>query len=203
MVESNSTIEAEWLLASHIIGLSLPSEAGVIKALLQRQRPDGSWGVYPGAPDGDVNSTVEVYAALRAKGFDPQCGELVRARAWMLEHDAIRKIRVFTKYWLAMLGVWPWEHTPNLPPEIIRLPVWFPFSIYNFAQWARATVMPLTIVSARRPVWPLPGQSKLEELFPCQYDDFDFSIPAKPARVLSLEWLFLKIDRARCTRRRN
>jgi squalene-hopene/tetraprenyl-beta-curcumene cyclase len=115
MVESNSTIEAEWLLASHIIGFSLSSEAGIIKALLQRQRPDGSWGVYPGAPDGDVNSTVEVYAALRAKRFHPQCDELARARAWIVEHDAIRKIRVFTKYWLAMLGVWPWEHTPNLP----------------------------------------------------------------------------------------
>jgi squalene-hopene/tetraprenyl-beta-curcumene cyclase len=56
--------------------------------------------------------------------------------------------------------------------------------------------MPLTIVSARRPVWPLPDQGKLEELFPCQYDEFDFSIPTRSARVLSLEWLFLKIDRA-------
>jgi squalene-hopene/tetraprenyl-beta-curcumene cyclase len=194
MVESNSAIEAEWLLASYIIGFSLPSEAGVIKALLQRQRPDGSWGIYPGAPDGDINSTVEVYAALRAKGFDPQCDELLRARAWLLQHNAIPNVRVFTRYWLAMLGVWPWEHTPNLPPEIIRLPLWFPFNIYNFAQWARATMMPLTVVSARKPVWPLPGGSRLEELFPCPYEKFDFSIPAKRARVFSLEWLFLKID---------
>jgi squalene-hopene/tetraprenyl-beta-curcumene cyclase len=195
MVESNSTIEAEWLLASHILGFPLPSEAAVIQALLQRQRPDGSWGTYPGAPDGDVNSTVEVYAALRAKGFDPQCDELARARAWLLQHDAMRRLRVFTRYWLAMLGVWPWEHTPNLPPEIIRLPLWFPFNIYNFAQWARATMVPLTVVAARRPVWPLPDGSRLEELFPCPYSEFAFAIPAKDARIFSLEWLFLKIDR--------
>ncbi|GEC59342.1 squalene-hopene/tetraprenyl-beta-curcumene cyclase [Bradyrhizobium japonicum] len=195
MVESNSTIEAEWLLASYIVGFELPSEKDVIGALLQRQRPDGSWGTYPGAPDGDINSTVEVYAALRAKGFDPNCDELVRARAWILEHDAIRNLRVFTRYWLAMVGVWPWEHTPNLPPEIIRLPLWFPFNIYNFAQWARATMVPLTVVAARTPVRPLPGGSKLEELFPCTYEDLDFSIPAKRARTFSLEWLFLKIDR--------
>lgn len=196
MVESNSTIEAEWLLASHFLKFPLPSEDAIVKALLQRQRPDGSWGIYPGAPDGDVNSTIEVYAALRAKGFEPQCDELVRARAWILAHDGIQKLRVFTKYWLAMLGVWPWEHTPNLPPEIIRLPVWFPFSIYNFAQWARATLMPLTIVSARRPFWPLPDGSKLEELFPCPYHEFDFSTHAKPAVFFSLDWLFRKIDRA-------
>lgn len=195
MVESNSSIEAEWLLASHILGFRLPSEDGIIKALLQRQRSDGSWGIYPGAPDGDINSTVEVYAALRAKRFDPDRDELVRARAWLLEHDAIRNLRVFSRYWLAMLGVWPWDQTPNLPPEIIRLPLWFPFNIYNFAQWARATMVPLTVVAARRPVRPLPGGSRLEELFPCPYDQFDFSIPAKRARVLSLEWLFLKIDR--------
>jgi squalene-hopene/tetraprenyl-beta-curcumene cyclase len=97
-----------------------------------------------------------------------------------LAHDGIRKIRVFTKYWLAMLGVWPWEHAPNLPPEIIRLPVWFPFSIYNFAQWARATLMPLTIVSARRPLWPLPDGSRLEELFPCPYHEFDFQPRLNP-----------------------
>jgi squalene-hopene/tetraprenyl-beta-curcumene cyclase len=195
MVESNSTIEAEWLLASHIVGFSLPSEAGIIRALLQRQRSDGSWAIYPGAPDGDINSTVEVYAALRAKGFGPECNELARARAWILDHDGLRNLRVFTRYWLAMLGIWPWEHTPNLPPEIIRFPLWFPFNIYNFAQWARATMVPLAVVSARYPVWPLPDGTKLEEIFPCAYESFDFSIPAKRARVFSLEWIFLKIDR--------
>ena len=195
MVESNSTIEAEWLLASYIMGFSLPSEAGIIKALLQRQRADGSWATYPGAPDGDINSTVEVYAALRAKGLGQDCDELARARAWILDHDGLRNLRVFTRYWLAMLGIWPWEHTPNLPPEIIRFPIWFPFTIYNFAQWARATMVPLAVVSARYPVWPLPGGTKLEELLPCAYENFDFSIPAKRARAFSLEWVFMKIDR--------
>jgi squalene-hopene/tetraprenyl-beta-curcumene cyclase len=195
MIETNSTIEAEWLLASHILGAPLPHEDGVIRALLHRQRPDGSWGIYPGAPDGDVNSTVEVYAALRAKGFDPHGTELTRARDWILRHGGLGKLRVFTRYWLAMLGVWPWEATPNLPPEIIHLPLWFPFNIYNFAQWARATIVPLTVVSARRPVWPLPDGSKLEELFPAGYDNFDFFMPLKVGAFLSPEWIFLKIDR--------
>lgn len=195
MIETNSTIEAEWLLASHILGTPLPNEDGVIRALLQRQRPDGSWGIYPGAPDGDINSTVEVYAALRAKGFDPGGSEMTRARDWILSRGGVGKVRVFTRYWLAMIGVWPWRATPNLPPEIIYLPLWFPFNIYNFAQWARATLVPLTVVSARRPVWPLPSGSKLEELFPDGYDAFDFFIPEKLARFASLEWLFLKIDK--------
>jgi squalene-hopene/tetraprenyl-beta-curcumene cyclase len=195
MIETNSSIEAEWLLASHILDISLPVEEGLIRALLQRQRPDGSWGIYPGAPDGDINSTVEVYAALRAKGFDPQDQELTLAREWILNHGGLANVRVFTRYWLAMIGIWPWEATPNLPPEVIRLPMWFPFSLYNFAQWARATIVPLTVVSARRPVRPLPWGSKLEELFPRGYENFDFYANEKPSAFPSLEWLFAKIDR--------
>jgi squalene-hopene/tetraprenyl-beta-curcumene cyclase len=195
MIETNSTIEAEWLLAGHILGVTLPMEDGLVRALLQRQRPDGAWETYPGAPGGDINSTVEVYAALRLKGFDPNDAVMRRAREWILQHGGLRKVRVFTRYWLAMLGVWPWEATPNLPPEIIRLPLWFPFNIYNFAQWARATLVPLAVITARRPVFPLPSGGRLEELFPAGYANFDFFQPEKKPRVLSLEWMFLKIDR--------
>jgi squalene-hopene/tetraprenyl-beta-curcumene cyclase len=195
VIETNSTIEAEWLLASHILGVTLPHEAGLIRALLQRQRPDGSWGIYPGAPDGDINSTVEVYAALRIKGFDPGDANLTRARDWIFRHGGLIKTRVFTRYWLAMLDVWPWQATPNLPPEVIRLPLWFPFNLYNFAQWARATIVPLTIVSARRPVWPLPPGCRLDELFPDGRENFDFFVAEKKGPLFSAEWIFLKIDR--------
>jgi squalene-hopene/tetraprenyl-beta-curcumene cyclase len=196
MVETNSAIEAEWLLCSHILGVRFPIEDGVIRALLKRQRPDGSWEVYHGAPDGDVNSTIEVYAALRAKGLSPESPEMVKARQWILAHDGMRKVRVFTRYWLALIGVWPWEATPNLPPEIIRFPRWFPFSIYNFASWARATIIPLAIICARRPVFPLPGGNQLEELFPSPRAEFDFRLSSAKPPLLTIERFFWDIDRA-------
>src|SRR5262245_48684084 len=52
-VDTNSCIEAEWLLATYIMGTRLPDEQGVINALIQRQRPDESWQTYVEAPDGD------------------------------------------------------------------------------------------------------------------------------------------------------
>src|SRR5262249_50555775 len=82
-VDTNSCMEAEWLLACYILKYPLPIAAGVIKTLFDRQRPDGSWDVYPGAPTGDINSTVEVYAALRATGHDANQPELRRAREWI------------------------------------------------------------------------------------------------------------------------
>jgi squalene-hopene/tetraprenyl-beta-curcumene cyclase len=195
MVESNSCMEAEWLLCSHILGVDLPMKDGFIRTLLHRQRPDGAWEVFPGAPAGDINSTVEVYAALIAMGEKPDRPELVMARAFILANGGLSKVRVFTRYWMALIGVWPWKDTPNLPPEIIRLPLWFPFNLYNFAQWARATMVPLAVLSARRPVFPLPGGVRLDELFPEGREKFDFSAPVKKAEPWSLEAFFLGVDR--------
>jgi squalene-hopene/tetraprenyl-beta-curcumene cyclase len=49
-----------------------------------------------------------------------------------------------------------WDDLPNLPPEIVRLPAWFPFNLYDWACWARQTIVPLTIVATLRPARPLP-----------------------------------------------
>lgn len=195
MVETNSSIEAEWLLAGHILGAQLPIAEGLIKTLLNRQRPDGSWDIYPGAPEGDLNSTVEVYAALRATGHDQSLPAMRLARDWILAHGGLRNVRVFTRYWLAMLGVWPWRYTANLPPEVIRFPLWFPFNIYNFAQWARATLVPLAVLSAGRPVRRLPDGSRLEELFLEGYERFNFDIPTKASSRFSVEGLFSALDK--------
>ena len=188
-VETNVAMEAEWLLTSHFLGIPVPGEDKVIAGILARQRPDGAWEVYPSAPKGDLNGTVEAYAALRAKGFGPDHPAMVKARDWILKEGGLRNVRVFTRYWLAMIGVWPWAATPNLPPEVIRLPFSIPFNIYHFAQWARATIVPLCVVSARQPVWPLPGGDQLDELFPEGYENFDFFVPAT-SRPCSLEWAF-------------
>lgn len=193
--ETNVAMEAEWLLTSHFLQKPVPGEDKVIAGILNRQRPDGAWEVYPSAPKGDLNGTVEVYAALRAKGFTQDHPAMAKARDWIRAAGGLRDIRVFTRYWLAMVGVWPWAAAPNLPPEVLRLPYWIPFNIYHFAQWARATIVPLCVVSARQPVWPLPNGDLLEELFPEGRANFDFFLPNKPAKKYSLEWAFEQLDR--------
>lgn len=194
-LESNSCMEAEWILAMHILGIrNDPKYDGVVQAIINDQRSDGSWEIYYDAPIGDINTTVESYAALRIAGIDPQSEPLVRARQWILENGGLSGTRVFTRYWLALLGEWPWQHTPALPPEIIFIPTWAPFNLYRFATWARATMLPLALLSARRPVLPpLPGR-RLDELFPGGRDNFDYRLPRKNG-ILSWERFFLITDR--------
>jgi squalene-hopene/tetraprenyl-beta-curcumene cyclase len=194
VLESNCCIEAEWLLAFHVLGYRHPASARIVRGILDRQRGDGSWETYYEAPGGDINATVECYAALRACGIPAEAEPLRRARGWILEHGGLRRIRVFTRYWLALIGEWPWEATPNLPPEIIRFPDGFAFSIYSFASWARATLVPLCVLSARRHCVPLPVDRRLDELFPGGRDAFDYSLPAR-GNWLSWSGFFRTADR--------
>jgi len=192
-LKTNSAIEAEWILAMHFLGIDDdPKYPEVVRSILSEQRSDGSWEVYHEAPAGDVSATVECYAALRAAGLDKDSEPLARARRWILERGALAKVRVFTRIWLALLGEWPWEGTPNLPPELVLLPPWAPLNLYRFASWGRATIVGLCLVSSKRPVRPLPPDRRLEELFPQGRAAVDYSLP-RPRTPLG--WFFHLGDR--------
>ncbi len=194
MLESSYSMEAEWLLAMHLLGYEHPRKEQLVATLLAAQRDDGAWESYYDAPQGDINSTVECYAALRCVGMPAESERLTRAREWIFAHGGLSKIRVFTRYWLALLGEWPWNRTPNLPPEVIANPSWFPFNIYNFASWARATLIPLAVLSARHTTRPLPPERRLDELFPGGRKRMDYRLP-HDVPVFSLKRLFLATDR--------
>ncbi len=193
-LQSSYCIEAEWLLAMHIIGYEHPRKQDLARTLLAGQREDGAWESYYRAPTGDINSTVECYAGLRSIGMPADAEPLVRARKWILANGGLSGVRVFTRYWLALIGEWPWPRTPNLPPEIIFCPKWLPFNIYRFAAWARATLLPLAILSARRTVKPLPADRRLDELFPHGRNRV---YRRRHRRLFPLSWegLFLLADR--------
>lgn len=195
MLESNACMEAEWILAMHFLGITDdPKYDKVVRAILNQQCEDGSWQVYHGASGGDINTTVECYAALRVSGLDPDCKIMQRAREWIFAHGGLANIRNFTKYWLALIGEWPWQATPMLSPEMILLPKWLPFNIYQFASWARGTMVPLSILSARRPVRPLPPERRLDELFPQGRDHQDYHLKRRHP-WWSWEGPFYLIDR--------
>lgn len=193
MLESNCCMEAEWLMAFHVLGIEYPESDGLVRGILAKQRSDGAWETYFDATSGDINTTVESYVALRVSGESPDSAEMRAAREWILGHGGLGKVRVFTRYWLALLGEWPWRKTPNLPPEIIRMPRWFPFSIYNFSSWARATLVPLCILGATRFTRPLPESRRPHELFPEGRENFDYELP-KRGSAWSWETAFRVLD---------
>ncbi len=194
-LETNCCMEAQWLLASVFCGIKYEKNAEIESYILNNQRADGSWDIYFGAENGDVNTTVECYFALRVLGHDTEAEYMARARRWLLKNQWHKHIRVFTKYWLALFGEWPWEYTPALPPEIIYLPKWFPLNIYRFAAWARATILPLCVVTSQKPVMRLPEERRLNELFPEGRSAQVYKAGMKRGRLFSFKSFFNLTDK--------
>ncbi|HET6810846.1 MAG TPA: squalene--hopene cyclase [Acidimicrobiales bacterium] len=155
-LETNVTMDAEDLLLLQFLGILTADDArDAARWIGSQQRADGTWSTFHGGPP-DLSTTVEAYVALRLAGQPADAPHLLRAAAWVRGAGGLESSRVFTRIWLALFGEWRWEDLPALPPEIVLLPPSVPLNIYDFACWARQTIVPLTIVATHRPVRPLP-----------------------------------------------
>jgi squalene-hopene/tetraprenyl-beta-curcumene cyclase len=154
-LETNVTMDAEDLLLRAFLGILDDRELVPAAAWIRsQQREDGTWSNFFGGP-GNLSTTAEAYAALRLAGDPADATHMEKARAFVLDAGGLERTRVFTRLWMALFGLWPWEELPALPPELIFFPRWFPFNVYDWACWARQTLVPLTIVGSFRPVRPL------------------------------------------------
>jgi squalene-hopene/tetraprenyl-beta-curcumene cyclase len=162
-LETNVTMDAEDLLLRYFLGVLDPDVASETARWIRgNQHPEGTWGTFYGSPP-DLSTTVEAYVALRLAGDAPDAPHMRRAAEWVRENGGLAATRVFTRIWLAVVGRWDWESLPVLPPEIMLLPPSVPLNIYDFACWARQTVVALTVVMSNRPSRPLPfGLEELE-----------------------------------------
>src|ERR1700722_3191541 len=153
-LETNVTMDAEDLLLREFLGIR--DELATARAatwIRSQQREDGSWSLFRGGPP-DLSTTVEGYVALRLAGDPPDAAHMLAAAGLVRDLGGLERPRVFTRVWLALFGAWDWDKLPVMPPEMMFLPKWAPLNIYDFACWARQTIVPLTIVFAHRPQRP-------------------------------------------------
>jgi squalene-hopene/tetraprenyl-beta-curcumene cyclase len=149
-LESNVTMTAQHLFWHHVLGLRTGDlDRRIANELLARQRDDGTWAIWFDGP-ADLDTTVEAYAALKLAGVDPG----PTARDFIRSRGGIRRTRIFTRCFLALLGQWPWSRVTPIPVELVLLPPSALFSIYNFSCWARGTFVPLAACRALQPVRP-------------------------------------------------
>lgn len=158
-MQSNSTITAEYIFMRQAMGIDLAADAPDLrKWLLSDQNPDGSWSLGHGLP-GDISTTAEAYLALKILGVPADSHPMRRARVFVLRNGSLSRVRVFTRIFFSMFGLFPWEAVPQLPPELILLPALFPISIYRLSSWARITLVPLLVIAHHQPVFSLPNRS--------------------------------------------
>ena len=164
----------------------------IVNNVKGRQQADGSWSTYYDG-SGDLNVTIQVYLALKLAGISQEEPFMQRAREFVLAQGGITKAGVFTKIWLAIFGQFPWRGTPSMPPEIILLPDWFYFNIYEFASWSRATIVALMVVLTKKPVCSIPEYARIPELYVEPEGKRDYSL-GKIGKLLSWRGFFLLMD---------
>ncbi|CAF0704519.1 squalene--hopene cyclase [Candidatus Methylacidithermus pantelleriae] len=193
----DSTVVSDYLAFHHWWGkIDFEKQARFVKHILDRQLPDGGWSIYPEGPS-ELNATVKAYFALKLGGLSSDEPEMARARSTILRLGGLPACLTYTKLGLALLGVYPWEHLPSIPVEIILFPPWFPFSIYDLSSWTRGMVVPLSVLHHFKPTRFLPQDKQLQELFPYGTNDktvLPFSF-AWGKRVVSKRNIFLAVDR--------
>ena len=181
------------MLLTHFLGAVDPERwRKLARHIIGRQRSDGTWGQFYDAP-GDLSTSTECYFALKLAGYSGDEPFMRKAREFILSKGGVPNTRVFTKIWLALFGQWDWKGIPVLPPEMMLIPNWFPINIYDFASWARATIVPMIILLDRKPVRPVPDSARIDDLYPIVRSRTKYS-NARPKRLVGWETLFYAGD---------
>ncbi|MBI4219381.1 MAG: squalene--hopene cyclase, partial [Chloroflexi bacterium] len=192
-LESNPTMEAEYVFLTHFLGAGDPVRwRKIANFIASRQQMDGGWNQYYRGP-GDLSTSCECYLALKMAGLGADDPVLRRAREFILAKGGVEKARVFTKIWFALLGQWDWKGAPYLPPELILIPNGLPFNIYEFAMWSRSTIVPMSVLLSKRPTRPVTTQASIDELFPRGRDGAVYELPAPGG--IGIERLLYAADR--------
>jgi squalene-hopene/tetraprenyl-beta-curcumene cyclase len=205
-LESNVTMTAEVVLLHKIWGTDKNRPLDKAAAFLRSQQRDhGGWELYYG-DGGELSTTVEAYMALKLLGTAEDDPALVKAKAFILARGGVTKTRVFTKFHLALIGCYPWQGLPTIPPWLMLLPSFkvkldhpfdhspvvnfSTFSIYELSSWARGSTVPLIIVFDRKPIFLLEPTITLDELYVEGVTNANFDLPRKS------DWtdVFIELD---------
>jgi squalene-hopene/tetraprenyl-beta-curcumene cyclase len=192
-LQGDTILESEYVLLLAFLG----REEGEVcrkaaRYILQKQMPEGGWNNYPGGP-ADLSVSVKAYFALKLTGHDPHAPYMQRACQVVRALGGAAGCNSFTKFYLALLGQFPYDNCASVPPEMILLPRLSYINLYAMSSWTRTIVVPLSIFSACKPVRRLPIEKAIPELF--LQPPLTPLWPAKPSgRLLSWTNLFLGID---------
>lgn len=203
-LEGDSILNSEYLLMKVMLGQesapdATPDELQLFDKLCvylrMLQRPDGTWGQYPGSPP-DLSAMVKAYFALKLWGDDRDAPHMTRARDAILAMGGAERINTFSMFYLAGLGQVSWDACPAIPPEVVLLPRWFPFHLDKVAAWTRTMILPLAICTALRPTRRLPSHMGIGELFVDQANRNRLNQSRVPGDPLNWTNIFLTADTA-------
>ncbi len=203
-LQGDTILESEYVFLMAFLGRQ--REDNPVRAaryVLAQQLPHGGWSNYADGPP-DLSVSVKAYFALKLTGVAAVNSPPMRkAREVIRSLGGAAACNSFTKFYLALLGQFPYANCAAVPPELVLLPRWFYVNLYAMSAWTRTIVVPLTIFYAHKPCRPVPPEQGIAELF-LQPPDTPLW-PHPPSRrllswtnfFLGVDWLVKKLDGSR------
>ena len=188
---ADSTLESDFILLEL---WSYPPVNGVWKhaetrkiqkavdAIFARQLSDGGFNIYVEGPS-EISASCKAYFALKVAGVPVADARMSQLRDRILALGGLQAANSYVKVNLSLFDLYPREHTPSIPPELMLLPGGV---IYQMSSWTRAIVIALAIVHSANPKRPVPAGFNLEEIhLPGRVSLFQATIPGSRCAILS------------------
>ena len=188
----DSTLVSDTVAYHHWNGKIDPEwQRKAVNHIFSHQLPDGGWNIYYGGPS-EVNATIKAYLALKLAGVPVTDPRMLKAREVALHFGGVPRMNTFSKLYLALIGLFPWEYVPTIPCEVLLIGKWFHVNFWDMSNWSRGMIVPLAIINHFKPTRPV--KVTLDELYPDGYHERDLALPPDPDKI-SLRNFFLWLDR--------
>lgn len=133
----------------------------MIRYLRNYQNPDGGWGQHTEGHS-TMLGTVLNYVSLRLMGVSAADPQMRSAREWLHGEGGAIATPMWGRVWLCILGLYSWEGVNPIPPELLLLPDWVPFSTGRSWCHSRVIAMPFSYFYGLR--WSAPDHPLLQAI---------------------------------------
>uniref|UniRef100_A0A2C9U6S1 Terpene cyclase/mutase family member n=2 Tax=Manihot esculenta TaxID=3983 RepID=A0A2C9U6S1_MANES len=159
--------------------LSSEHKKEMIGYIYNHQNEDGGWGFHIESHS-TMLCTALNYVALRLLGEGPEAGKdgaVANARKWILDRGGAVSIQIWGKIYLSVLGVYEWAGCNPVPPEIMLLPSFLPFSPVKLWCYLRTIYTPIAYLYGKKFVGPITDLiiAIRSELYIQPYDQIDWN----------------------------
>ena len=178
----DSTLVSDTVAFHHWDGsVDLEWQRKAVNHISSMQLPDGGWNIYYGGPC-EVNATIKAYLALKLAGVPETDLRMLKAREVALSLGGVPRMNTFSKLYLALLGLYPWDYVPTIPSEVILIGKWFYVNFNEMSNWSRSMLVPLAIINHFKPTRPENCPVTLDELYPEGFHERDLALRPDPER---------------------